>query len=64
MPLSQIKDRATAMRVAAAAPCDVRTAARYLETQLPVMLSAAGAIRRALSDLGLPDPRAAKEVRP
>lgn len=64
MRLSEIQDRSTALKLAAAVPCDVRTAARYLETPKPVALATAGAIRRALTELGIADPRRVQEVRP
>jgi len=58
--LSEIQDRPTASKLASAVPCDIRTAAKYLETRKPIALAVSGAIRRALAELGMRDPRAPK----
>jgi hypothetical protein len=57
MPRSKIKiPRSFYLRIASAVPCDDRTVRRYFDGR-PLTGVAEGAIRRALAQLGIADPR-------
>jgi hypothetical protein len=60
VPVRRPTNQQILLIAAAAGGCDVRTVRRYLFTDRPVQAVTVGAIRAALAELGLPDPRAAK----
>ena len=55
-------NRRTRCAVAARVPCDERTVAAYLDPARRVSAVAEHHVRRALAELGLPDPRAERRT--
>jgi hypothetical protein len=51
-------DRLNIIRIAGYVPCDPRTVEKYFRTDEGLKLVSEQAIKRALSALGIPDPRA------